>query len=382
MRVNHLVVHQFRCFEQMAITFDAPIVLIEGDNGTGKTSILEALYYACYVRSFRTHTPRDLVKMGCQGCSVNVMFTDSDQIAHELQVGLQPPKRRVRLDGKVVRSYDEMLSCMRIVAVTDGDAQLIRGGPEGRRAFIDEYILVHEPAFLSTLKTYATVLKHRNALLKGRNDDAANLEVWTRKVWESGVIIQAKRLEYVEQLNNITKELCDVLKGQNFLINLRYHMKRSLQNSYEAFHPTVIALRNAEHIMGYSLFGPHLDDVVIDVNLTQARSFASRGQQKAAILLLKLAQAHELVQRYRGGIMVLDDVMLDFDDCMLKLLVGMLVQLPVQLLFTSAQGNTGALQRVLAQFKPQIVHFATQEKDASKIDQIAKSSLLPPTLNF
>lgn len=144
LQLASLYLKDFRCFEQTTIDLDSKIVLICGANGTGKTSLLEALYYGCYLRSFRTHLSRDLVALGKDSFFVKFLIRDGvedNSVDHTIQIGFAHNKRLVKVDNKTAISYKDLLLYYRVVSLTEDDLKLIQDGPEERRAFLDQALL-------------------------------------------------------------------------------------------------------------------------------------------------------------------------------------------------------------------------------------------------
>jgi len=138
--VNQLYLQNLRCFSDKQIELDAQINLIEGLNGSGKTTIVEALYYLCYLRSFRTNLTQELISFDQDNFFIKANLVTASQNQETLQVGFSQTKRLVKLNGKNVKSFKELISNYRAVILTANDLNLIQGGPEFRRNFIDQYI--------------------------------------------------------------------------------------------------------------------------------------------------------------------------------------------------------------------------------------------------
>ena len=182
-----LYLKDFRCFDQTTIDLDSRIVLICGSNGTGKTSLLEALYYGCYLRSFRTHLSRDLIALGKESFFVKFLIRDGQQdssVDHTIQIGFAHNKRLVKIDNKAIVSYKDLLLYYRIVSLTEDDLKLIQDGPEERRSFIDQALLLNDASFLTQMREYRAVLNNRNALLQQESIDKEAYFIWTKKLWE------------------------------------------------------------------------------------------------------------------------------------------------------------------------------------------------------
>src|SRR6185437_4207831 len=127
----------------------------------GKTSLLEALHYLCYLRSFRTYSPRDLLKFGQENFFVKISCIQQNLDVCEVQVGFSGKKKLVKINQKTVSSYKELMDYYRIITLTEDDLFLINGAPERRRAYLDQAILLQEPTFLTPLRELRQVADHR-----------------------------------------------------------------------------------------------------------------------------------------------------------------------------------------------------------------------------
>lgn len=326
----------FRCFESVTLNFDGPLVLIQGINGSGKTSILEALHYACYLKSFRTHSPRDLIRFGQKGFFIKTTFNNQ-----EVSIGCTGSKRHVKVNQKVIASYKELRNFYRIVTVTEDDVDLVRESPEKRRSFVDHALLLHNPELMSLFKEYKHVVESRNALLNRQHINGDDLEVWTKTLWEHAQKIKEERVAYLEGLQKtIDTYLSGYWQGDYSLV-LSYAPKKIDHNlSWEGFLSFWNKeLKKNEYIYRRSLFGTHLDDIKILFQGKAARLFSSRGQQKLIVMLIKIAQVQHLMKEQGATCFLLDDFMTDFDEKTIQKLVEACKNLKTQLIFTSPVTN-------------------------------------------
>lgn len=335
-RLSHIQLINFRCFKQFFLNIDAPYILFEGDNGIGKTSILEALYYACYLRSFRTHTPRDLIHFGANEFFVKIGLTSlMPDVSHTIQVGFSENKRIVKIDQKAISSYKDLMAHYRVVSVTESDLELIQGGPQHRRLFLDQMLMLLDPTYAQILKTYRQLVDQRNALLQHRVQNKETYEILTFQLWQQACKIQLQREEVLTllggQLNVYGAAFIEKFNPIEFV----YRPKCSLESTYELFRAKHIKLVEQENQFRRTLFGSHLDDMLIIFQNQSSRFFASRGQQKLIVILLKIAQLELLLKRNIPGICLLDDFMTDFDVQRAKALLEALKGLGAQLIFTA-----------------------------------------------
>lgn len=339
LQLTSIQIKQFRCFAQTTIAFDAPVVLVQGNNGSGKTSLLEALHYLCYLRSFRTHTPRDLVKAGADGFFIKASFDHrmQDQLfTHDVQVGFSGKKRLVKMNEQTVNSYKELIDHYRIVTLTEDDLQLINQGPDLRRAFIDQGVLLHEPEFISTLKAYKQIVDNRNKLLMMGSRDKDAYDVWTEQLWKKAYSIQEHRKQLLYTIaQEVNALLMQFFSKENLRIQFTYTPKKMEEGSWEEFLIANADLYSQESRFGRTLFGAHLDDFAITFQDRKSKTFASRGQQKLIIMLIKIAQIKRLGVLKGPAVFLLDDFMTDFDLDRAQTLMDILKGLESQLIFTS-----------------------------------------------
>lgn len=341
MQLRSLEVKNFRCFTHRTIAFDSGVILIEGDNGSGKTSLLEAMHYGCYLRSFRTHNPRHMIAHGQESFFVKIhVAEDSGLLAteHEVQVGFAGKRRSVKLDQRPISSYKELMDSYRTVTVTEDDIGLITGGPEIRRNFLDAAIVLDNPVFTRTLSELRRITEQRASLLVQRNNNQELYRLWTEQLWEKSRIVQQARISLLSKIHEEAKRLIDTMFQGFYRLNMTYNPKINLEiSSFQEWYHAQPFLHQNELQAGRSLFGAHLDDFSIHFQDTQSKLYASRGQQKLLVMLIKMAQVQE-ISRSRGPvILLLDDFLTDFDkkraECCLQMLTG----LKGQLILTSPQ---------------------------------------------
>ena len=336
--LKQIVLKNFRCFKNYQLDFHERIVLLEGENGIGKTSFLEALYYACYLRSFRTHSPKELIMFGQDDFFIQLHVANNlhmHEFSHDIQIGFSRNKKLVKVDQKSIASYKELMHIYRVISLTEDDLDLIKGSPQTRRTFMDQALLLTNPDYLIILRTYRQLLEQRNALLEQRRFDRDSYEILTQKLWEYSGMIQAARIESLGQFGQLVSQLAHDYFDIELTIEFSYLPKCEQQESLQEFTLANELLYDRELRYGRTLFGAHLDDVMIQFKGQQAKQFASRGQQKLVVMLIKVAQALQLNQRGLGGVILLDDFMTDFDKERSERLLVVLDMIGSQLIFTS-----------------------------------------------
>jgi DNA replication and repair protein RecF len=335
--LTQLHLKNFRCFSDQVLELTKPLVIIEGFNGCGKTSFLEALHYLCYLRSFRTHAPRELIQFGHNGFFIKALFTQrNDETVHELQVGFSGKRRLVKINQKPIASYKELMDFYRIVTVTEDDLALIHGDPDIRRTFIDQAIMLHDSSYASLIRDMRHCVDQRNALIQKPMRSLDEFDVWTERLFYKSLKIQDMRRTTLAALESTARTIIAEHFDDLFSIACTYSAKRIPDDqSYETFRASYPNLLYEEQKMNRSLFGAHIDDMVITLHDKKSKQYASRGQQKLIILLIKIAQIKELLVKKGPAVFLLDDFMTDFDERRIRQLLAVLRGLDIQLIFTT-----------------------------------------------
>ena len=355
--VRSLEIKQFRCFTQQRITFDKQMTIIEGRNGSGKTSLLEALHYACYVRSFRTHVPKDLTTFGNTSFFIAAeldLRTNEERVSRKITIGFSGTRRIVKIDQRAVNSYRDLMATFRVVTITEDDLALVQGGPEARRTFLDQAGILIEPSTIDALRALREVAAQRNALLQQSLFNESQYKIWTKQLYDKSKRVQEQRLMSISALNQELEALSVPLGLPKGAIGITYAPKKAC---FDDHWEEIQHLIDGERRLGRSLFGAHLDDIAITFNGTSAKHFASRGQQKLIVVLLKIAQMRLLVHTLGSAVFLLDDFLTDFDDTRAETLIGLLSSLNQQCIFTSPQGSD-RISRFLPVEKTGYVHLS------------------------
>lgn len=344
MQLSNIVLKNFRCFDQLELKFETLIILIEGQNGSGKTSILEALHYLCYLRSFRTHISKDLIKLESENFFIKINFSTNSEL-NEIQAGFSGRKKSVKMNNNAIQSYKDLVSVYRSVALTEDDINLIKGGPDSRRTFIDQYIGLYDVQFIAMLKHYKQIVDNKNALLQNPRSSHESYTLWNDQLKNQSLKIQDIRKGALKNLENSVNKLLQEYFDQNLYVNFKYEPKLESENSFER-----------EKLLGRAIFGAHLDDFGIIFQDKKSRTFASRGQQKLLITLMKIAQVKNLISitPNESIIFLIDDFMTDLDQNNMSRLAPILLALKTQLIFTCPL-NDSPLKTLLLESNAQVI---------------------------
>jgi DNA replication and repair protein RecF len=269
--------------------------VISGENGQGKTNWLEAIYLLATSKSFRTQRPQEAIRFGENLSVVRGRVARAQDVHRDLQVTLQGSSKTLSLNGKR-ESLASYLSQLNVVSFTADELEVVRGGPDARRRFLDRGVVSLHHSYVQTLADYQRVIKQKNRLLQDISDSETNIdnareliEPWNEQIISLGATIHRARGDYVER---ITRSLQQRLFEREE-VSIRYvsalEGKGDLED-YEALIKERLHLRlNAEIASGYSLIGPHRDDLEILFDGRDIRTYGSSGQQRSALILLDLA---------------------------------------------------------------------------------------------
>ncbi len=315
--IARLQLRDFRCYAELDQRFGPGANLLVGPNGAGKTNILEAIYFLSVARSPRTAREADLVRQGAAGFSI-AAETDT---AHRLTVTYREHAGRAwSLDGKAAENPFGRLT---VVFFSPDDLWLVKGGPSGRRALLDRVLLQARPLHGEQLAAYEDALAQRNALLrdvKAHRAGRAMLEVWEEQLVEYGVAVTMRRSAIAADVGARARELHARLAPGEVLSSVYVpgitgQEQGAAEDSLRAAFAAALAeARPREIERGFTLIGPHRDDWSILVNGLPLRGFGSQGQQRTAVLALKLAERAALeAQTGSPPVLLLDDVLSELD---------------------------------------------------------------------
>lgn len=319
MGLHELVLRNFRLFDELHFHPDAEAVtVLLSANGTGKSSVLEAVYALATASSFRTTNAGDMVRTGTTLAEVHgILFHVDRRLQVDLTItrGSRSTQKRMLINGQRPTSRADLAEALPLTVFTPEGVDVIRQGPEHRRAFVNHLLDDVEPSSSQLLERFARTLSQRNALLRrygGRRPTSSELdelEVWSADVASAGEELADERQALLGDLAPIVQEYYTALADDGQVVSLTYD--RSWRGSL------MTALRQAvddDLVRGHTTLGPHRDDVLVTLDSRDARRQSSQGEQRSLALALRLA-GHQLVRQRRGvdPLLLLDDVFSELD---------------------------------------------------------------------
>jgi DNA replication and repair protein RecF len=307
-----LQLRNFRCFESLRIEFSPGFNFFVGRNGQGKTSILEAACVLLRLQSQRSSTLAPLVRLGEKSFAVSGRGED-----HVLEFRYSRLRRKVAFDHVEQHSLDEYLHFARVVSFANTDIELIRGGSEARRRYLDFLAAQIDPLYRPTLRAYERALRSRNALLKSSQPRPREIAAYDVPLLEHGTRLSEMRARLVERLAPLAAAAHREISGTGESLEIEFSPGNS-----DDFAGDLANSRAQESRLRQTVVGPHRDDIQIRVESRGADQYASEGQQRTVALALKIAQARVfMMEEGAAPLLLIDDVFGELDPVRRNLLL-------------------------------------------------------------
>jgi DNA replication and repair protein RecF len=319
-QLHHLWLSEFRSYSEVELELPSGLTAVLGQNGQGKSNLLEAVGYLATLRSFRGAPSEALVRVGADRAVVRgEVTTDGRDRLVEAEIA-RTGRNRVLLDKQRLSRQRDLLEAVRVTVFAPDDLELVKGGPALRRAFLDDLLVSLHPRHDAVRAEWERALKQRNALLKqihGRPDESAllTLEVWDQKLSAAGEELARLRAELTERLApTVTRAYRDVA-DEELDVGLRYTSAWRGPDGTGGLAAALLAARDDELRRGITLVGPHRDDLELTLRGLPARTHASQGEQRSLALAMRLASHRALLETHGSPpVLLLDDVFSELDE--------------------------------------------------------------------
>ncbi len=329
MYVRRVELADFRSYERLAVDLDPGVSVLVGQNGMGKTNLIEALGYVATLDSHRVATDAPLVRAGVASAVIRCAIVhDGRELLVELEI-VPGKANRARLNRSPVRRARDVLGALRMVLFAPEDLELVRGDPAARRRYLDDLLVARQPRYAGVRADYDRVIKQRNALLRTayltrkvggtRGQDLSTLAVWDQHLAQHGAELLAGRLELAAALGPHLTKAYDAVAAGRASASIAYAsaLGDALAPDRAALEQALLAAlqerRPAEIERGVTLVGPHRDDLTLALGDLPARGYASHGESWSFALALRLAAYDLLRSDGIEPVLVLDDVFAELD---------------------------------------------------------------------
>ncbi len=310
----------FRRYNQVSVDFAEGMNILHGENGAGKTTILEAVHCLSYMRSFKTHFDSDLLKHGQETFRLKGSFINLKGYQQEVRLEVKPGKRKqVQINGKKIPKRADIIGRLPLVSLTPEDSDLTFGAPEVRRQFINKLFSQVDKPYLKALQDYHRILKQRNAMLSayaadGTPVDPEYLDSIDEQMAGSALIIHKSRQKHFDQLKALVYHSYGELeRDKSFKMALITNVRQQ-DTSDPDFRKAFKLARGEDMRRGTSSRGPHRDLLRMYLNSKDLKKFGSQGEHKLVLVALKFAEGRFLESHLKEPpIFLLDDLFAELD---------------------------------------------------------------------
>ncbi len=307
MYLEHLSLINFKNIEQAQLNFIEGVNGLVGDNGAGKSNILDAIYFLSMSKSMLPLTDSQSVRHGSDFFVIDGRYRTSLQRHETISCSYSTQRsggKVLKRNGKEYERLSDHVGLIPVVVVSPYDTALISDSAEERRRFLNLLISQFDVAYLASLIRYNALIVQRNRVLKSGGEESM-LQIYDQQLIPHARIIEQRRRETIERMIPLVCSYYELLSGGREEVSLEYRSQVMDEDLQELF----FAARQRDIVNGYTTVGTHRDDVNFKINGYQLRKFGSQGQQKSFLVALKLAQ-YQLVREMKGEypILLLDDL--------------------------------------------------------------------------
>lgn len=312
MKLTRLRLEHFRNYEALELDLDAPVTALVGLNAQGKTNLLESIAFLALGKSFRAHKALETLQWDRPHGRIRATLERKGK-ATELEIFLQrsPEAKKVKKQSKWVMPKN-FIGTLRVVLFTPDHLELVTGSPHARRQYVDRLLIQVNKDYLEALTAYQRILNHRNALLKRIGHGRAQeweLDLWDARLAEEAQKIWEGRMHFMEFLKGSIEKDYDSIAGtgKQLTLKMSFHQER--------FDEKLLAHRAHDIANGSTSVGPHRDDFTLYLEEKELAECGSRGEQRSAILALKMAELTYIETKTgEKPLLLLDDVFSELDE--------------------------------------------------------------------
>ena len=308
MILKEISILNYKNIEETHLELSPKMNCIVGHNGEGKTNVLDAIYYLSFCKSSSNPIDAQVIRHEAESMMLKGIYETEDGGEEQIVCGLQRHHKKVfKLNDKPYRKLSEHIGHIRLVIVSPDDTELIAGGSECRRHFMDMVIVQYDPEYLHQLLCYRKALQQRNLLLRQEAEpDDDFISVYEQQMAQSGAYIYEQRAAFIEEFKPIFNSVYAELAVEDENVDLVYHSHGERGDLLAQIRDS----RPKDRILGFSLTGPHRDDLEMSLHGFPIKREGSQGQNKTYVIALKLSQFEFLKNKgnRRMPILLLDDI--------------------------------------------------------------------------
>ena len=314
MFLKSVTITNFKNIEEAKLNFSEKLNCFTGNNGSGKTNLLDALHYLSFTKSYFNTGDAQVIKHGSNFFVLQGEY-ERNNSSEKIYCGYEKDKKKIiKRNDKTYKRFSEHIGLLPVVTVSPNDGILITGTGEERRKYIDSVISQYDKEYLYELIKYNKILSQRNRLLKNyiTNSyfDADMIDIYDEQLSESGTKIYQKRKTFITDLIPIFTEYYETVSGKNESVSLEYTSHLNDSGFINILHQNI----DKDKLLGYTGKGIHRDDILLNINNLQLKKAGSQGQQKTFLIALKFAQFQFIKDISKiNPLLLLDDIFDKFD---------------------------------------------------------------------
>ena len=313
MWIKKIKINNFRNYKSQEINLEKNINIFYGENAQGKTNIIEAIFLSSMGKSFRAKKDKEMIMLGEEKSNIEIEYEKTDRDGKiKIELG---NKKIVYINGIKIKKLSELLGKVNVVIFTPDDINILKGGPQNRRRFLDIMISQLRPNYMYNLNLYLKTLEQRNNYLRQIREENKNenmLDIWDEELSNYAINIYNYRKEFIEKIKEKIKKIHEEITNNKEEIKIEY---LSECISKEKYLELLKQRRKLDIIKGYTTKGIHRDDFNIYINKKELGIYGSQGQHRTAILSLKLSELNIVKDEIgESPILLLDDFMSELDE--------------------------------------------------------------------
>ncbi len=321
MKIISLKLNNFRNYQNLELTLNPGINIFIGENGVGKTNILESIYVLALTKTNRDNLDSDMIKFNENFLKIEGKI-ESNGLLKNKEININKNKKKLFINKKEIRKHCDYVKDFSVISFSPMDLNVIKGSPSIRRSMLNIDLSELDNTYIKVLNEYNQIIKMRNEYLKrmsiNGNTDERYLEIINEEMINKTVIIYKNRLQFIDKINMILPNIFKKITGLKDL-KIQYNSSIGIDKFDEIeirkkMKDKTKKLFNIELIQGSSMIGPHRDDFSFLLNNIDMKSFSSEGQQRLAVIALKISEIYifkEVLKEY--PVLLLDDVFSEID---------------------------------------------------------------------
>ena len=328
MILTHLRLRNFRTYESLDLPLDKGLNIIVGPNAVGKSNLAEAIHYLSLARSWRTSDENVLIKESSPSAVIQARVEEG-RLTREIEIEIGKTEKKIWVNGKKIKRLSELVRLVNVTCFAPEDVRLFSSSPGERRNYLDIALSKQSNDYFNLIGNYNRLLKERNSLLKSDNVDMTLLDVLTEQLASVAEPIVHYRTMFIASINSVLPEVVKRIRGDDAAVELVYKACARDDGTFRdkirlAFKESL----SSDLMRKMTSIGPHRDDFVLKLNGKDISRFGSQGENRMAVLALKLAPSFLIEDEEKKPICVLDDVASELDEQHIIDLAGLLKTFP------------------------------------------------------